>query len=110
MVRHFWQVMVIASLVCCCHSGKSWADDVESDLLNQFQNQNKTAANKLKQEATRLLNERTSSNHTPEKKLAALRKLLDQLDKDIFLPGSERTALIRKLQDRLRECKSVVES
>jgi hypothetical protein len=78
----------------------SWGS--ETDLLRKFQSQNSAAADKLKQEVGQLLN---SAGQDPE----PLRKLLGQLHDDLFLPRDERTLLIRKVEDRLRDCKSLAE-
>jgi hypothetical protein len=76
--------------------------DSEADLLKKFQNQNMTAADKLKQEAARLLNS-ARPGQPSEKDLEAMQKLLVRLQDDVALAKEERTALIRKLQDRVRD-------
>jgi len=96
MLRGYW--FAVAAWIAyglACSAVR--ADDFEADLLNRFQQQNKTAADKLKQQAAARLS---------EKSVEACKKVLDQLQQDTLLCKDERNGLIRKLQDRLRELNS----
>ena len=109
MLRGHFLVMLLAWVSCCLFDSRLEAWDSEFDQMKKFQNQNKTAAAKLKQEAVRLLAQSSSPSEQPEKDLESLRKLLASLSADTVLPRDERATLVRKLQDRVRECKELVE-
>jgi hypothetical protein len=89
--------LVLAALAVgvfhCCTAGTGCAD-FESDLLNKFQKQNQSAAERLRQEAVRLLGTTVDR--------PAMDKVLGQLHDDRTLSPTERSELIRKLQVRLR--------
>ncbi len=101
MLRRLHPLVLAAWISLGLHGGAARADS-EADLLKKFQNQNKSVAVKLKEEASRLLNPNGSSGHTAKNDLAKIHTLLGRLQDDVSLPREERTALIRKLQDRAR--------
>jgi hypothetical protein len=102
MLRKSCLVLLSLGIAWYLCYGSSRAD-FDADLLKKFQAQNKTAAEALKQDAARLLAQGTSLDPAP------LRKLLAQLHDDILLSGQERAALIRKIQDRVRDCQGLAE-
>jgi hypothetical protein len=89
-------------------SGKCRAD-AEDQLLKKFQSQNQTSADKLKQTVTENLARAASpGTQDPTKLLDVLRKNLTQLQEDRHLTKDERTSLMRKIQERLKDLKEVV--
>jgi hypothetical protein len=98
MLRKSCWVMFVAWASLWLSTGSSRADDYEDELLNKFQNQNKSIGIKLKHDVTRFLQQESSSQE-----IEPLRKLLGQLQEDTFLPREERMSLIRQLRDRLLE-------
>ena len=68
--------------------------DHEADLLNKFQKQNRSTADQLRLEASQALT---------QGKVEPLHQLLEKLQTDAALPNTERSMLVRKLQDRLRQ-------
>jgi hypothetical protein len=94
--RSIWAILLTAVLFGSLGAGAR--ADSEADLLQKFQKQNQSAADKLRQEATRLLKAKAPSDAEP------LRKVLAQLQDDRQLPSGERSALVRQLQERLRLC------
>lgn len=112
MERDMAREFVIAAWVgcaCCIFPAGVGRADFESDLLHKFRNQNKACADRLSQEAARLLSVGNSPVDQPEKTREPLRKLLGQLQEDMHLPRADRETLIRKVQDRLRDCKNQTE-
>lgn len=106
MSRRSCLILLLTAIALSCFSASGRADQ-EADLLRKFQKQNQTTADRLKQEAARLLSQRTGLH--PEKDLEALRRVLTQLQEDRLLPSSERIVLVRQLQERLRLCKRLAE-
>ena len=92
------------ALGCVCASSRA---DQEADLLHKFQKQNQSTADKLKEEAARLLRQPTGS--AAEADVQQLRKVLGQLQEDRQLPKGERIVLVRQLQERLRLNKELAE-
>src|SRR6267142_891596 len=101
MLRRLHLLVLAALISLGLPCGTSRADS-EADLLKKFQSQNKTVAEKLKEEASRLLNPSGSSGPLAKNDLATIQALLARLQDDVSLPREERTGLIRKLQDRAR--------
>lgn len=101
MPRRLHLLVMAAWISLGLHCGAARADS-EADLLKKFQSQNKTVAEKLREEANRLLNPSFSSGQTAKNDLAKIQTLLGRLQDDVSLPKEERTALTRKLQDRVR--------
>jgi hypothetical protein len=101
MLRRFHLLVVAAWISLGLHCGAARADS-EADLLKKFQSQNKTVAEKLREEANRLLNPSGPAGPTTKNDPAAIQTLLVRLQDDVSLPREEHTALIRKLQGRLR--------
>jgi hypothetical protein len=97
---------LVAGVALSMPCASSRADE-ETDLLNKFQKQNQTAAQKLKQQAARVLSQGASAHADQDRE--SLQKVLGQLQEDRLLPREERTALVRQLQERLRLCKSITD-
>ena len=111
VAMHFKSLILFASAACALlflSSGMCRAD-AEDQLLKKFQNQNQSAAEKLRQGVTDTLARAASqAKEDPAKLLDLLRKNLTQLQEDGYLPKDERASLIKQVQERLNDLKETV--
>ena len=83
--------------------------DIEDQLLKKFQSENQSSADKLKESVSENLARAASpGKEDPVKLLDLLRKSLTQLLEDRHLTKDERTSLIQKVQERLKNLKEEV--
>jgi hypothetical protein len=85
--------------------------DVETDLLQKFQQQNQSTAVKARDQVERNLAQALSvSAQEPEKALELLRQSREVLDAATALPRADKVLLARKLDDGFRDAKARLES
>jgi Bacterial type II and III secretion system protein len=105
---HFKMLVVLAGVGLIFNSGPARGDS-EDVLLKKFQNQNQSAAEKLKEEVTgNLARAASPGKENPIKIMEILRKSLEQLQSDAHLPKAERASLISQVQERLKDVKEAV--